>query len=271
MTTERDYVLGTHDAELLRLGLQHRVWRAKMLEAWIAAGITVGSKVLDVGCGPGYASFDLAEIVGPSGAVLGVERSARFVSFCRQEADRRGLGNMRFVEADLTLPLPLSERFDALWCRWVASFVKDLPQLATTAESALRPGGMAVFHEYVDYATWRTIPRSATLEEFVAEVMGSWRASGGEPDIAFTLLPALRQAGLEIMNAKPIVFAVGPGNFMWKWPSSFLKTNLKRLVESGRRTDAWAKEVLHSFCELELSADALMLTPMLLQVIARKP
>jgi len=42
-----------------------------MLEAWIAAGITTGSRVLDLGCGPGYASFDLSEIVGQGGGVPG--------------------------------------------------------------------------------------------------------------------------------------------------------------------------------------------------------
>jgi len=270
MTPEKDYVLGTHDEELLRLGLQHRVWRPKMLEAWIAAGITSGSRVLDLGCGPGYASFDLSEIVGSGGSVLGVERSARFVSFAREESARRGLRNTRFLEADLAQPLALPEVVDVLWCRWVASFVTDLPRLVRTVHAALRPGGRAVFHEYVNYATWRTIPRSIPVEDFVAEVMESWRASGGEPDIAYALLPALRLAGLEVVDAQPIIFSVGPGNYIWQWPSAFLRSNLKRLVDSGRRDRAWAAEVLRSFGELEQSPDALMLTPMLLQVIARK-
>src|SRR5258708_21651917 len=66
MTTaaERDYVLGTHDDEVARLGLQHRVWRARALDAWRRPGFTVGQTLLDIGCGPGLASADLAEIVG---------------------------------------------------------------------------------------------------------------------------------------------------------------------------------------------------------------
>jgi len=96
----------------------------------------------------------------------------------------------------------------------------------------------------------------------VAEVMDSWRASGGEPDIAYALLPALRQAGLEIVDTQPIIFAVGPASYVWDWPSAFLRSNLKRLVESGRKDEAWAAEVLRSFGQLEQSPDALMLTPM---------
>ena len=79
MVTERDYVLGTHDEELARLGLQHRIWRPIALDCWHKAGITIGSRVLDVGAGPGYAATDLAEIVGPTGKVVAVERSSNFV------------------------------------------------------------------------------------------------------------------------------------------------------------------------------------------------
>ena len=67
---DSDYILGTHDEEVARLGLQHRVWRTVALDCWSRAGITAGSKVVDVGAGPGYATVDLAEIVGPTGEVL---------------------------------------------------------------------------------------------------------------------------------------------------------------------------------------------------------
>ena len=79
MATERTYFLGTHDEEIKRLGLQHRVWRPTVLDCWRRAGIGPGSKVLDVGAGPGFAAADLSEIVGPDGVVVAVERSARFV------------------------------------------------------------------------------------------------------------------------------------------------------------------------------------------------
>ena len=92
--TERDYILGTHDDEVIRLGLQHRVWRPVVLDLWQRAGITVGKRVLDIGAGPGYAAIDLAEIVGPAGEVVAVERSTKFVSVikeaCRLRAPRCG-------------------------------------------------------------------------------------------------------------------------------------------------------------------------------------
>ncbi|MFN8221352.1 MAG: methyltransferase domain-containing protein, partial [Fimbriimonadales bacterium] len=77
---ERDYVLGTHDVEIERLGLQHRVWRDEMLRGWQDAGIGPGSKVIDVGAGPGHATLDLASLVGPGGQVAAIERSTRFIA-----------------------------------------------------------------------------------------------------------------------------------------------------------------------------------------------
>ena len=79
MAAEGDYVLGTHEEELARLGLQHRVWRPVVLDCWQRAGISVGKRVLDIGAGPGYASIDLAEIVGPTGEVVALERSQNFI------------------------------------------------------------------------------------------------------------------------------------------------------------------------------------------------
>src|SRR5437899_10858729 len=99
--SEKDYVLGTHDEELLRLGLQHRVWRPVVLDCWQKAGITVGKRVLDLGAGPGYAALDLAEIVGPSGEVVALERSDKFVSALREASRRRSLSNEKSYELEV--------------------------------------------------------------------------------------------------------------------------------------------------------------------------
>ena len=77
MSTERDYVLGTHDEEIERLGLQHRVWLPRASDAWRRAGFSVGHTLLDVGCGPGWATLDLAGIAGPTGRAHGRSAARR--------------------------------------------------------------------------------------------------------------------------------------------------------------------------------------------------
>src|SRR5213075_3053989 len=123
MNRERDYVLGTHDEEVERLGLQHRVWRPRASDAWRRAGFTTGQTILDIGSGPGYASIDLAEIVGPTGRVVALERSTRFIDALESAAKIRGVKNITTYLLDLDIdPFP-DESADGAWVRWVFAFL----------------------------------------------------------------------------------------------------------------------------------------------------
>lgn len=267
---ERDYVLGTHQEEIERLGLQHRVWRPHVLECWRRAGITTGSRVLDVGAGPGYATLDLAEIVGPTGEVHAAERSGNFLQHARGACQARGLANVRFHEQDLMAgPLEVTG-MDAAWCRWVASFVSDPAKLVATVARALKPGGVAIFHEYLDYRTWRLAPPCPPLESFVSEVMASWRASGGEPDIALSLPKLLESTGLAVTRLEPKIFVIPPTDFIWKWPSEFVEINLQRLLDLGRVDEAWVRSVRDALRAAEADPKTLMITPMVLEIVAER-
>ncbi|MBA3274115.1 MAG: methyltransferase domain-containing protein [Chthoniobacterales bacterium] len=267
---EKDYVLGTHDDEVARLGLQHRVWRSVVTECWERGGITSGWRVLDVGAGPGYATADLAEIVGERGAVLGIERSHRFLEAARERCRSRGLRNVELREADLMEHSLGGLNFDASWCRWVACFVSSPKKLIENIADALRPGGVAIFHEYSDYETFRFMPMKPALESFTLEVMKSWRASGGEPNIARVLPQLLREAGLRVMEIQPRVRTVTPRDFTWQWPRSFIEINVARLQELGRVTDDWAADVLREFAAAEADPGAWFTTPMFLEIVSRK-
>jgi SAM-dependent methyltransferase len=267
---ETDYVLGTHDEEIARLGLQHRVWRARVLECWRRAGITIGSCVMDVGCGPGYATADLAEIVGPSGEIFAVERSERFLNFNRQRCTALGLTNVKFREVDLMEDSLGSGNFDAAWCRWVACFVSSPEKLVREIAGALRPGGVAIFHEYSDYRTFKLAPRRPAQESFVDEVMASWRANGGEPNIGLALPALFQKAGLRLIEVRPHVLTVRPDEFEWQWAASFIGINLDRLRELGRVTADWTESVRREFAEAEADPETILTTPLFLELIARK-
>ena len=145
---DRDYVLGTHDEELARLGLQHRVWLPVVLDCWHRAGLTVGKRVLDVGAGPGYATVDLAEIVGPTGEVIALEQSQNFVRAMEAACRARSLNNVKIHDIDLmTDDLPAAD-YDFAWCRWVVSFVSDPGLLIHKLARVMSKGSLSIFHEY---------------------------------------------------------------------------------------------------------------------------
>ena len=268
--TDRDYVLGTHDEEVARLGLQHRVWRATVLDCWRQSGITIGSRVLDVGAGPGYATFDLAEIVGANGAVVAVERSKNFVNVMRRTCEQRNVTNVNVSELDLMKDPRPGTAFDFVWCRWVASFVSDPGILVRKMADALRVGGRAIFHEYANYMSWRFSPRRPVLERFAAEVMASWRESGGEPDIALALAPLLRNNGFQITSAAPRIFCASPADYTWQWSASFLKNGPARLLELGRIDRKFADEIHSEFAAAQADPRSLVITPLVLEIVAEK-
>lgn len=296
-----DYVLGTHNEEHARLGMQHSLWREFALDAWKRAGIGAGSRVVDVGAGPGFATMDLADIVGATGHVTAVELSSKFAQVVKDQATARGLNNVSVQIVDLMhedIPLtnagagidasgdhvaPTSARvihskhtthstaaFDAAWCRWVCMFVADVGALVRRVHNALRAGGVAVFHEYVHYETYGLQPPTPGIDSFTQEAMKSFSAHGGNANIAGTLLQELRQQGFEIMSIKPIARATRPHEPLWQWPAGFIRTYLPRLVELGQVDNAFAANVLEELARAEKDPQSIMLTPTVLEIIARK-
>lgn len=270
MAIEKSYVLGTHDQEIARLELQHRVWLPHASAAWRRAGFTRGFRLLDIGCGPGWAALDLAGIVGPTGQVIAIDRSRRFLDVLQASAAARGLTNIQPHELDLDEGALPFEHANGAWSRWVYAFVKRPREVLARVAGALRPGGVLVMHEYMDYRAWRLSPRSEVFESFVQEIMASWRDNGGEPDIALELPGWLLELGFEILELRAISEIARPHDYLWQWPRAFVETGVARLVELGRLSEVRAAEVREAFARAEATPGAFQVTPTVLEIVAVK-
>jgi SAM-dependent methyltransferase len=223
-----------------------------------------------VGCGPGYATLDLAEIVGPRGRVLAFDKSPRFLEALTAGCERRGLANVSAQELDLDADTLPAQGADGAWVRWVFAFLKRPRELVSGLARALRPGARLVLHEYFDYASWRLLPRSPEHEEFVRVVMESWRGSGGEPDIALELPAWLQELGFELGELRPLVDVVPPSSDVWQWPRAFIQVGLQRMVALGRLDAERAARLWSSFEERERTPGVLMATPAVLEIVATR-
>jgi SAM-dependent methyltransferase len=266
VTHEHPYVLGTHDEELARLGLQHRVWRPRALDAWRRGGFTVGQTLFDIGCGPGYASLDLADIVGTSGRVIAIDQSQRYLDALKAAARK----NISTYKLDLDADELPRVTADGAWVRWVFGFLKHPRALLERIAGILRPGATLVVHEYFDYGTWRFTRRSPLFEEFVATVMRSWRASGGEPDVGLDLSIWAEEVGFRVASLIPIIDVISPSNFVWQWPKTFTDVGLRRLIELGDMSEEGAAAIRNEFRTLEAMPHTKIITPGVLEIIAVK-
>ncbi len=267
---EKDYVLGTHDEEIERLGLQHRVWRPRASAAWRRAGFTVGQTLIDVGCGPGYAAIDLAQIVGVTGRVVAVDRSRRFLDALAERARLHGVTNVEALEADLDeAALPLVDAHGA-WIRWVLSFVRRPQDLVRRVRDALRPGATVALHEYVHYDTWRILPRCREHEAFVQMVMESWRETGGEPDVGVELPRWLTGHGFEIRSLRTFADVVQADDYAWQWPMAFIGAGLRRLVALGKISRERGRDMEQKILDACAQPHTWQAQPSVLEIVARR-
>ncbi len=114
-----------------------------------------GERIVDVGCGTGATVFQLADCVGPSGHVTGIDISAPMLDWARQrlKADRRA--NVSFVEADATSHAFAPASVDLMFSRFGVMFFDDPVKAFANMRTALKPGGRMVF------VCFRALPESS--------------------------------------------------------------------------------------------------------------
>jgi SAM-dependent methyltransferase len=102
-----------------------------------------GDRVLDIGCGFGDTAQRIGGLVGPSGAVLGVDASPRFIELARREAEHAELANVRFAVADVETA-SFGERFELAFSRMGTMFFANPVAALRNVREALIPGGTLV-------------------------------------------------------------------------------------------------------------------------------
>ena len=196
------YVGEMSEAEVQRLLTLASIGAPHVRTSCLRMGIDQGAKALDVGCGALGALNILAEIVGPSGVVVGIDKSPEAIAAARNVLDTIGLGyvQVRLADANEVGPSDLCPPgpFDAAYVRFF--LIHQAEPAATLRKVALlvRPGGAIIVHE-----PFRSVflsadnpigPLLARALEMIAEVIG---AAGGSPDVADRMLGIAREAGLE--------------------------------------------------------------------------
>ena len=233
-----DYVLGTSEDEVIRLGFQHRIWARESFDLWERAGFAPGQTILDLGCGPGYATVDLAHVVGPSGRVIAIDESQKYVDLLKARLWGHEARIVSVLRGDIQrLDLPANS-LDGAYARWVLCFVADPEAVLAGVSRALVPGGVLAVQDYFNYRALTLAPRSAALGRVIDAVEESWRARGGDPDVAGRLPAICARHGLSVREIRPHLRVARPGSLLWHWPVSFFRTFVPALVEMGHLTPA---------------------------------
>lgn len=128
-----------------------------------AAAIAPDAQVLDVGCGVGQTTREAARRA-PRGGATGVDLSARMLDLARRRAEREGLANVRFVQADAQVADLGADRYDRVLSRTGVMFFGDPVAAFANLARALRPDGRMVL------AVWQPFTENEWLGAFRAAV-----------------------------------------------------------------------------------------------------
>lgn len=267
---QNEYVLGTHDDELVRLGFQHQLWTGEASRGWERAGFTRGDALLDVGCGPGYATFDLARWVGPSGRVHGVDISERFLGHLNAQIRLRQPGNITWERQDVEkLKLPAG-RFEGAFARWVFCFVRHPAAVLRGIRRALKQGSRLVIHDYYQYEALWVAPEHPIFPKVFHAVAKSWRLRGGNPNVGSVLPGLLRREGFEIEEIRPMTRLSRSSEPLWQWPTTFFRIYLDSLIQMKLLTRNDEKIFHREWKKRSADEAAFFSTPPMVEIIAFK-
>jgi SAM-dependent methyltransferase len=268
---DNEYVLGTNDAELARLGLQHRLWSRQAFDLWERAGIGPGARVLDVGCGPGHATFDIAQLVTQSGRVIAVDESERFVHYLAAQAEVRGVINVEASVQDVqSLKVPAGS-VDFAYARWVLCFTPRPGDVVAGVARALKPGGRFLVQDYTHWQGLFLSPADAAFLEVIRATDEAWRGSGGDSEIGKRLPGLMEQNGLVVESIRPLQRIARPHEPLWQWPSSFFANWVPRLVEEGYLQGGAHRAFVEAWDAHSRDPNAFFWTPAMVEVIGRRP
>jgi ubiquinone/menaquinone biosynthesis C-methylase UbiE len=154
---ETTYALGHAAAEIQRLANQAAMLRPITERLLRSAGINAGVRVLDLGCGAGDVSMLAAELVGPGGSVVGIDRSQEVLKVARERAQEAGLRQIRFVRASVE-EFVVDEPFDLVIGRYILVHQPEPVAFLRKAARLVRPGGALAFHEVRMTGVTKSLP-----------------------------------------------------------------------------------------------------------------
>ena len=205
MAERQDYVIrgGLEGRERLRL--LARVMHASTSALLDRLDLGDGLTCLDLGCGGGDVTLELARRVGPNGRAVGVDLDEVKLDVARDEARERGAANVTFLTADVHA-LPALPPFDVVYSRFLLTHLRDPGAIVRSMFDRLRPGGI-VGVEDIDFSGAFTYPPSPVFQRFRDLYCAVVRRRGADPHIGPRLPSLLSEAGftaLDVAVTQPV-------------------------------------------------------------------
>ncbi|KAH7921457.1 methyltransferase type 11 [Leucogyrophana mollusca] len=186
------YTHGHHESVL-----RSHTWRtAANSAAYLIPHLRPNMRILDLGCGPGTITADLAKLV-PQGQVVGLEHAADVLEKARATASQQGVTNIEFQTGDICNLTDIKDgTFDVVHCHQVLQHISDPVKALSEMRRVAKPGGIVAARES-DYDAFTWYPDVEGMKEWQQLYHDVATKNGGEPNAGRRLVAWAREAGFD--------------------------------------------------------------------------
>ncbi|MFJ2768770.1 class I SAM-dependent methyltransferase [Streptomyces sp. NPDC087300] len=249
------YTHGHHESVL-----RSHTWRtAANSAAYLIGSLKPHMRVLDIGCGPGTITADLAALV-PDGHVTGVDHAPGILDQARATAAERGLDNVEFAVADVhDLDYP-DDSFCVVHAHQVLQHVGDPVRALREMRRVCEPGGIVAVRDS-DYAAMTWYPNTPAMDDWLDLYRRVARANGGEPDAGRRLKSWALEAGFTDITATAATWCYATEEERAWWSGLWADRTVasayaERAVEGGHADAALLRTVSDAWREWGEQEDA---------------
>jgi SAM-dependent methyltransferase len=270
MSEPDQYFLGYRTAEQERLQRQADELAAESAWLFDTSGSLEGKAVLEIGCGPRGCLDLLSARVGPSGRVVGLERSPEAVELAKRMVVEKRLSNVEVLCGDAKSSGLSPASFDLVTSRLVLVNVPNPEQVVLEATRLARPAGAVAFHE-ADWVAFICDPPSAGWTGLLDKFVRYCEANGIDLFVGRKLPRLLRNAGLTNVGVRPIIHEVPHGHPRRGLVLDFADNLKDRMILEGHLTEAEYVDLRQDLARCIADPETFMIHGPYFQAWARKP
>ena len=203
------------EKEIYRLESQARVRWPQEVIVLRNAGLKVGTRIADIGCGSGIITEYLANEVDASGLVVGIENNEKLFNLAK--ARNAKYNQVQIINNDACHLVEIEENFfDFVYARFILQHLADPTNLLTEANRILKPGGKLIVMD-ADDSLFHITPYHKEMGEFLSEVSKGQTKYGGDRNIGHKIPCMLFDAGYSNINTSVYTFTsknISPHDFL---------------------------------------------------------
>jgi ubiquinone/menaquinone biosynthesis C-methylase UbiE len=268
--TNHDYALGASEAEQARLLAQGEMHRTEADLLIDRIGVGPGWRTIDVGCGPLGVLDILADRVGPSGTVVGLDNEPRMLGLATSVLAERNLAGVELVQADAAVTGLPADSFDLVHERLVVLNVPTPDEIVAEMVRLARPGGYVALQDF-DAVSWLCEPPHPAWERLMPPFVAAWRAAGLDMTRGRTLPAMLRRAGLVDVVVDVHVHGSSAGDQYAKLLPHIIGLFRERILALDVLTGAELDDCLGALTSHLEQPGTFTIHPTLVQAWGRKP